>query len=92
MGDSYFRIPVFLVRLSGIPIDMKTVSRLRSLCNEGVIACFYTTYLSVLLDFVAKEGDIEDSTENIRFVFGMGVLSWMHLYLRYLSSNKCHIL
>jgi hypothetical protein len=82
MVDSYFRVPVFVVRLSGIPINMKTVSRLKSLWNAGSIACFCSTYLAVLLDFVAKEGGIEDSTENVRIVFGMSVVAWMHLYLR----------
>jgi hypothetical protein len=35
------------------------------------------------MDFVAKKDNIEESMKNVRMVFGMAVLSWMHLYLRY---------
>ena len=83
MGDGYFKLPVFLVRLSGIPINIKTVSRLKSLYNKVSIACFHLTYFSVIMDFVAKKDNIEESMKNVRMVFGMAVLSWMHLYLRY---------
>lgn len=81
MSESYIQVSVFLVRLSGIPINMKRVSRLKTLCNGIWRACFYFTCFSVLMEFVFKKNEVEDSTENVRFVFGMAVLSCVHLYL-----------
>jgi hypothetical protein len=34
------------------------------------------------MDFVLKNEDIRESMKNIRMIFGMAVVVWMHLYLR----------
>jgi hypothetical protein len=83
MADSYFRVPLFLVRLSGIPINMPKVSKLISLYNETSTVCFCCTYLSVIMDFVVKKDNMEESMKNFRMLCGMAVISWMHFYLRY---------
>lgn len=82
MADTYFRVPLFLVRLSGIPVNVRKVSRLSSAYNVISTVCFYVTYLSVIMDFVVKRDDIEETMKNVRMSFGMAVLSWMHFYLR----------
>ena len=91
MGESYFQVYMFFVRVSGIPINRKRVSRLKPLCNGRSIAFFYFTYFSVLIDFVFKKNEIEESIENVRFVFGMVVLTCLHLYLRQPKTSKCRI-
>ncbi|KDR15182.1 odorant receptor 2a-like [Zootermopsis nevadensis] len=88
MVDTYFRVPLFLVRLSGISVNVRKVSRLSSAYNVISTVCFYVTYLSVIMDFVVKRDDIEETMKNVRMSFGMAVLSWMHFYLR---SNKHEI-
>jgi hypothetical protein len=34
------------------------------------------------MNFVLKNEDIQESMKNIRMIFGMAVVAWMHLYLR----------
>jgi hypothetical protein len=34
------------------------------------------------MDFAIKNEDIHESMKNIRMIFGMVVVAWMHLYLR----------
>jgi hypothetical protein len=82
MADRYFRVPLFLVRMSGIPVSLQKVSKLNSLYNQISTACFYVTYLSVIMDYVVKKDDIEEAMKNVRMLFGMAVLTWMHSYLR----------
>ena len=49
MGESCFQVSVFLVRLSGIPINMKRVSRLKPLCNARSKRAFSFNFFDVLL-------------------------------------------
>jgi hypothetical protein len=34
------------------------------------------------MDYVVKRDDIDETMKNVRMLFGMPVISWMHCYLR----------
>jgi hypothetical protein len=34
------------------------------------------------MDFVLKNEDMQESMKNIRMIFALAVVAWMHLYLR----------
>jgi hypothetical protein len=78
----FFKVPLFLVRLGGVPVGMRNASKFNSLYNEILAVCYYSTYLSVIMDYVVKRDDMVESMKNVRMIFGMAVIGWMHLYLR----------
>jgi hypothetical protein len=78
----YFKVPLFLVRLGGVPVGMRNVSKLNSLYNVLLAVCYYSTFLSVVIDFIIKKDDMVESMKNVRMIVGMVVVAWTHLYLR----------
>jgi hypothetical protein len=78
----YFKVPLFFVRLGGVPVGMRNVSKLNSLYNEVLAVCYYSTYLSVIMDYAVKSDEFVESMNNVRIIFGMAVIGWMHLCLR----------
>jgi hypothetical protein len=87
MTDRFFGVSIFLVRLGGVPVNMQKVSKLNRIYNEILMVCYYSTYLSIIMDFVVKTDDIQESMKNVRMIFGMAVVAWLHLYLRYTVST-----
>ena len=83
MIEAYFRIPLLILRFGGIPIKLQSVSTVNCIYNEVLAVCFYITFVSVIMDFVLKNEDMQESMKNVRMIFGMGVIAWIHLYLRY---------
>jgi hypothetical protein len=69
--------------LAGVPLKVQKVSQLNSVYNEILAVCYYSTYLSVILDYVFSTDEMHESMKNVRMIFGMAVVAWMHLYLRY---------
>ena len=78
---------MLLVRPSATLFVRKTFSLFKPLCNAGPMACFYIAYFPVLMNFVFMEKEIQGSTENVRFVFGMSVLSWTLLRFIYIVQQ-----
>ena len=82
MIDAHFRIPLLLLRFGGIPIKLQSVSTINRVYCEMLTLCYYITFVSIIMDFAIKNEDIHESMKNIRMIFGMVVVAWMHLYLR----------
>jgi hypothetical protein len=78
----YFKVPLFLVRLGGVPVGVRKVSKLNSLYNETLAVCFYSMCLSAIMDFVVKRDDIVESMKSVRIIFATALVAWMHLNLR----------
>jgi hypothetical protein len=78
----YFKVPLFFVRLAGVSVGMRNVSKLNSLYNEILAVCFYSTCLSVKMDFTVKMDDMVESMKTVRIIFAMALVAWMHLNLR----------
>jgi hypothetical protein len=91
MADMYVRVPLLLIRLSGIPVCMQAVPKHSLLYNTISTVCFYCTYLSIIFDFVFTKDDVDEYMKNIRMLFGMSVLLWMHSYLRYFLLTSVHV-
>jgi len=61
MIDAYFRIPLLFLRFGGIPIKMQSVSAVKRIHSEMLTICFYITLFSIIMDFVIKNEDIQES-------------------------------
>jgi hypothetical protein len=82
MIDAYFRIPLLFLRFGGIPIKMQALSVINSIYNELLAVCYYINFFFVLVELVLKNEDIQESMKNVRMMFAMAVIAWIHLYLR----------
>jgi len=79
---AYIRIPLLIMIFGGIPIKMQAVSVVYRIYNDVLTVCYYITLLSVIMDLVLKNEDMNESVKNIRTIFLMVFHTWLHLYLR----------
>jgi hypothetical protein len=77
-----FGVLLFLLRMGGIAVNMPRQPRAHIAYNVYLVSCYYVTYLSVFLDYLRKRSDFDESMKNVRMLFGMGLISWMHISLR----------
>jgi len=82
MIDAWFRIPLLVLRLGGIPINLQSVSIVHRIYNEVLTLCFYMNAVAIIMDFVHKIEDLQESMKNIRLMMPGFVVVWLHLYLR----------
>jgi hypothetical protein len=68
--------------MSGVALYVQEQTKAHVWYNVYVVACYYITYLSVFLDYLRIRSDFEESMKNVRIIFGMGLIAWMHLCLR----------
>jgi len=82
MISVYFRNPLLFLRFGGIPIKLQSVSTINRVYCEMLTMCYYITFVSIIADFVLKNEDMKESMKNVRMIFALVVVAWMHLYLR----------
>jgi hypothetical protein len=73
-----------MLRMGGIAVDMKQQPTAYIVYNVYIVFSYYTTFLSVFMDYLQKRDNFGESMKNIRILFVMGMISWMHSSLRYL--------
>jgi hypothetical protein len=61
---------------------MQALSDINSIYNELLTVCYYINFVFILVELVLKNEDIQESMKNVRVMFGMVVIAWIHLYLR----------
>lgn len=83
LTERRFRFLLFLLRMSGVALNMQKQPKAHAWYNVYVVASYYITYLSVFLDYLRIRSDFEESMKNVRMIFGMTLIAWMHLCLRY---------
>jgi hypothetical protein len=83
--ESRFGTLLFLLRMGGIAVNMKTQPTTHIVYNVCLVLCYYVTFLSVFLDYLQKTDNLKESMKNVRLLFAMGYISWIHLSLRYFS-------
>jgi hypothetical protein len=79
---AYFRIPLLIILFGGIPIKMQAVSVVYRIYNDVLTVCYYITFISVIMDFVLKKENMNESMKTLRLLFGLAFIAWLHLYLR----------
>jgi hypothetical protein len=83
--DRRFGTVLFALRMGGIAVNMKTRPTSHFVYNVYLVLCYYVTYLSVFMNYLHVRDDFEESMKNVRMVFGMGLISFVHLIVRYLN-------
>jgi hypothetical protein len=80
--ESRFKVLLFLYRTGGIPLNMKSVSRLNAIYNASLIVCFYVTYFGVGVDTIVHRHQLSFAMKNFRVFLGMLMITWLHFSFR----------
>jgi hypothetical protein len=80
--ESRFKVLLFLYRIGGIPLNMKSVSRLNAVYNVSLIVCFYITYFCLSVDTFIHRHQLSHAMKNLRIFLGMLMVTWLHFSIR----------
>jgi hypothetical protein len=80
--ESRFKTLLFLWRLGGIPLHMKSVSRANTLYNVTVIVCFYITNLCLGVDTFVHRHQLRYAMKKFHLLLGMQTIMWTHFRVR----------
>ena len=82
LSEIRFGSIIFLLRLMGIPFQMKKVSTLYAIYMRTVIICSSTTYLGMFADVYVHWDDLGRAMTKIRMLIPFTNVMWIFLYFR----------
>ena len=82
MSNSRFGSIIFLLRLAGIPFQMKKMSTLYAIYMIIAISCTCTTFVGMFVDVYIHRDDLGHVMTNIRVSIGVINVIWVFLYCR----------
>jgi hypothetical protein len=82
LTESRFKVLLFLFRMGGIPLHLKSVSRLNAVYNVSVIVCFYITNICVGMDTFVHRHQLSLAMKKFRIYLGMLMTTWLHFCVR----------
>ena len=80
--ENRFKVLLFLYRMGGIPLNMKSVSRPNAVYNATVLLCFYITYICVCVDTLVHRHQLKLAMQKLRNSLGMLMITWTHFSAR----------
>jgi hypothetical protein len=82
LSNSRFSSIIFLLRLAGIPLNMKKLSTLYVIYMITAISCFCTTFVGMLVDVYVHRDDLGHVMTNFRASIVSVNISLMFFYCR----------
>jgi hypothetical protein len=86
LNESRFKTLLFVLRLGGIPLNIKSVSAVNTLYNATIILCYYVTMMCLYMDTFVHRHHLVQAMKKLRVIMGMQGCVWMHFSLRYVTS------
>jgi hypothetical protein len=86
LNERRFKTVLSVLRLGGVPLNMKSVSRVNTAYNVFIISCYYVTMLCLTMDTYANSDQPLQTMRNYRVLAGMQATMCMHLCLRYSTT------
>jgi hypothetical protein len=80
--ESRFKVILLLYRIAGIPLNVKSVSRLNAVYNASLIVCFYIINICVAMDTFVHRHQLALAMKKFRVYLGMLMVQWLHLSVR----------
>ena len=80
--ESRFKVLLFNFRFGGIPLNMKSVSRLNAVYNATVIMCFYITNICISVDTFVHRHHLKLAMQKFRILLGLQMTMWSHFSFR----------
>ena len=78
---------IFLLRLGGIPFQMKKVPTIYAVYKETLFFCFFTTYMGMLFDVYVHRKDLGKAMASVRVLISFTNIMWIYTYCRYVRSQ-----
>jgi len=86
--EGRFKTILSLLRLGGLSLTMKSVSKMNTVYNTTIVVCFYTTIICLFMDSYVHRHQLVQVMKKIRILVGMQLITWIHFSLRYASSQS----
>jgi hypothetical protein len=80
--ESRYKAFLFLLRMGGIPLNVKSVSRLNVVYNVSIYLCFYITAICVGVDMLVHRHQLSLAMKSFRMLLGMLMTTWLHFSVR----------
>jgi hypothetical protein len=82
LHESRFNILIFIFQHGGLPVKLKSVSRINTVYSATMIVCFYITTAWVFMDTFIHRHNLEEAMKKVRALMGFILLTWIHLTFR----------
>jgi hypothetical protein len=76
---------LYILRLGGISLDIKPLSKINTVYNVSCVVCAYITLLCVIMDTFANRHDLVQVLKKLPVVLGISLVVWIHFCLRYVT-------
>jgi hypothetical protein len=80
---SRFKTHLFIFRLGGLPIMMKSTSTINTVYNVVLAVCFYVTAVCLFMDTFVHRRQLVYAMKKLRMGSGLIITAWMHISFRY---------
>jgi hypothetical protein len=77
LSESRFGSMIFLLRMAGIPFQVKKISTIYAIYMRTVIVCASTTYLGMFGDVYVHRDDLGRATMTMRVLFSFTNVMWI---------------
>jgi len=82
LSEVRFRSTIFLLRMAGVPFQMKKVSTIYIIYMVTVIVCCFSTILGMFVDVYVHWDELGRAMTSIRALFPFTNVMWIFSYFR----------
>ena len=82
LSESRFGSTIFLLRMAGVPFQMKKTSAVYASYMRTVIICFSTTYIGMFVDVYVHRDDLGLAMTTVRVLLPFTNMMWLFSYCR----------
>jgi hypothetical protein len=82
LSETRFKTILFLLRTVVIQLNMKSVPKIKVVCNIVLISCFYVTFVCMHMDSFVNRHDLVNVMRKISMLIETYLLMWIHFSLR----------
>jgi hypothetical protein len=86
LKESRFGSVILLLRLAGIPFQMKTLSTTYAVYMRTVTLCACSTYVGMLADLYVHMDDLRHAMTTMRVLLPVTNIMWSYTYCRYVRT------
>jgi hypothetical protein len=79
--DRYMTV-LYILRLGGIALNIKPLSKFITLYNVVCVVCAYITLLCVIMDTFVHRHDLVQVLKRLPVILGISLVVWIHFCLR----------
>jgi hypothetical protein len=83
LSNSRFKTLLYFLRVGGIPLQNKSLTKINSLYKAVCVVCYYSSFACAFMDTFVHRYDLMEAMKKIRVFFAMSLVAWMHFSLRY---------